>query len=126
MKITGFRPILITKDAETAVKIFEDLGFERRHSKKNIEEGNYESFIMRDANSNRMVVLNSKTTPKDFVAVSISVDNFQEAYDFFIDHGFINPRGDKVTETGSSASTLLRSPSGFAVMLSQHIRKEEK
>ena len=123
MKITGFRPILITKDAENAVKLFEDLGFKRRHNKKNIEDGQFESIIMRDDDGNRMVVLESKNTVKDIVAVSVSVDNFQEAYDFFIAHGFVNSRGEKVTNTSSSASTMLLSPSGFPVMLSQHIRK---
>ena len=39
MKITGFRPIIITKDAGSAVKLFEELGFETRHSKKAIEDG---------------------------------------------------------------------------------------
>ena len=32
MKITGFNPLIVTKDAEAAIKMFEELGFERRHS----------------------------------------------------------------------------------------------
>lgn len=122
MKVTGFRPLLITKDAEAAAKVFEDLGFQRRHSKKNIDDGQFESIIMRDAEGNRMVVLQSNNVQKDITAVSMNVDNFQEAYDFFIAHGFKNSRGEKVTDTGTSATTLLLSPSGFPIMLTQHIK----
>ena len=31
MKITSFNPLIVTKDAESAAKLFEELGFERRH-----------------------------------------------------------------------------------------------
>ena len=37
MKITGFCPIIVTKDQESVVKTFEALGFERRHKKTDIE-----------------------------------------------------------------------------------------
>ena len=64
--------------------------------------------------------------PQDLTAVNINVDNFQEAYDFLISKGFVNPRGDKVTDTSSSRATMLFAPSGFPVNIAQHIRKEEK
>ena len=57
---------------------------------------------------------------------SMNVDDFQEAYDFFIAHGFVNPRGDKVTDTSSSKATMLFSPSGFPINITQHIKKEDK
>ena len=38
MKITGFCPIIVTKDQESVVKTFEALGFERRHRKNHIAE----------------------------------------------------------------------------------------
>ena len=123
MKITGFRPIIITKDAGSAVKLFEELGFETRHSKKAIEDGSYDSFILRNGDANRLVVLASKTIPRDLTGVSISVDDFQAAYDLLLAHGFVNSRGaDRVTETGSSRSALLLSPTGYAVMLTQHVK----
>ena len=31
MKITTFNPQIVTKYAESIIKLFEDLGFERRH-----------------------------------------------------------------------------------------------
>ncbi len=69
------------------------------------------------------MVLASKTIPRDLTGVSISVDDFQAAYDLLLAHGFVNSRGaDRVTETGSSRSTLLLSPTGYAVMLTQHVK----
>ena len=38
MKITTFNPQIVTKDAESIVKVFEALGFERRHHQEGIGE----------------------------------------------------------------------------------------
>ena len=122
MKITGFCPIIVTKDAEAAMSVFEALGFERRHTKKDIEGGSNTAYAMKDANGNRIAIASSETIPQDLTAVNINVDNFQEAYDFFISKGFVNPRGDKVTDTSSSRATMLFSPSGFAVNIAEHIK----
>lgn len=124
MKITGFRPLIVTKNAEAAIKVFEELGFERHHTKTDIEGGDNTAFVMKDKNGNRVHIASSETIPRDLTAISINVDNFQEAYDFFIAHGFINPRGEnRVTDTKSSRATMLFSPSGFAVNISEHIKK---
>ena len=32
MKITGFNPLVITPKFDDAVKVFEDLGFEKKHA----------------------------------------------------------------------------------------------
>ena len=122
MKITGFCPLIVTKDAEAAVKVFESLGFERRHTKTDIEDGKNTAFALKDANGNRINIASSETIPQDLTAVNINVDNFQEAYDFLISKGFINPRGDKVTDTSSSRATLLFAPSGFAVNIAEHLK----
>ena len=50
MKITGFRPLIVTKDQESVVKLFEELGFERRHKKTDIEAGANVAVAMKDAN----------------------------------------------------------------------------
>ena len=36
MKITTFNPLILTKDPESAIKVFEELGFKRRHTKEGI------------------------------------------------------------------------------------------
>ena len=125
MKITGFCPLIVTKDQESVVKVFEELGFERRHRKTDIEGGANVAVAMKDANGNRVSVASSETIPQDLTGITINVDNFQEAYDFFIGKGFINPRGDKVTDTSSSRATMLFAPSGFAVTISEHLKDRD-
>ena len=106
------------------MKIFEDLGFEKKHTKTDIEGGDNTNYAMKDANGNRINIASSETIPQDITSMSINVDNFQEAYDFLIAHGFVNPRGDKVTDTSSSRATMLIAPSGFPVTISEHIMKD--
>ena len=125
MKITGFCPMIVTRDPEAAMKVFEALGFERRHTKTGIEEGRVTNYSMKDANGFRINIVHSEKVEQDVQGITMNVDNFQEAYDFFLAHGFVNPRGDKVTDTGSSRATMVFSPSGFAVNISQHIKKED-
>ena len=40
--------------------------------------------------------------------------------------GFKNAQGDKITNTPSSVATMMVSPSGFAINVGEHIRKEEE
>lgn len=122
MKITGFCPIIVTQNQEAAVKVFEALGFERRHHKTDIEEGRNESIAMKDANGNRINIASSKIIPRDLTAININVDDFDEAYALLLSLGFVNSRGDKVTETPSAKSTMLFSESGFGITLTQHIK----
>lgn len=77
---------------------------------------------MKDANGNRITVSSTTKDRPDITAISINVDNFQEVYDFFIGKGFIDPRGGKLTDTSSSTDTMLISPSGFAVVITEHIK----
>ncbi len=126
MKITGFCPLIVTKDPEATMKVFEELGFERRHTKKDIEDGTVTSYAMKDQNGFRINIAASDNMEKDLTSMSVNVDNFQEAYDFLISKGFVNPRGDKVTDTSSSRATMLISPSGFPITISEHIKKENR
>ena len=125
MKITGFRPLIVTKDVEAVLKVFEDLGFERNHTKKDIEDGQNTNYSLKDADGNRINIASSERVPQDLLSININVDNFDEAYEFFISHGFRNTRGDKVTKTSSSVDTYLIAPSGFAITLTQHLKEND-
>ena len=50
MKITGFNPMILTKeaDAEANIKLFEELGFERRHNKINEMEVAFDEVRMKN------------------------------------------------------------------------------
>ena len=126
MNVTGFCPMILTKDPESVMKVFEALGFERRHTKTDIHDGRNINYVMKDANGNRVNIAKTEKFPKDAVSLSINVDDFQAAYDLLLDQGFIDPRGGQTTETSSSKDTFLLAPSGFPVTLTQHIRKDEQ
>lgn len=102
--------------------MFEELGFEKRHTKEDVEGGANVTVAMKDANGNRVSVSNSADLPQDLTGIAINVDNFQEAYDYFIGKGFVDPRAGTVTDTSSSKATMLFAPSGFAVVISEHLK----
>ena len=62
--------------------------------------------------------------PQDMTLIRMNVDDFSEAYDILIRHGFKNTRGDGTVETGYSRSATMVSPSGFTIVLVEHIKKD--
>ena len=54
----------------------------------------------------------------------MNVNDFDEAFEFLTSKGFKNAQGEKITDTGSSKATMMVSPSGFAINLIEHIRKD--
>ena len=121
MKITGFRPLIVTKNTAEIIALFEALGFERRHTKTGIND-DVTAVAMKDENGFRVNVAQSGQIPQDLTAIAMNVDNFEEAYEFLTARGFKNAQSGKVTETGSSKATLMISPSGFGISLSEHIK----
>jgi len=125
MKITSFNPSIVTKDIEGVVKVFEALGFEKKHNPTGTSAaGNeYVSYRMVDGNGFHVDVSTS-TAPRDtdLTTIRMNVDNFDEAYDFLIAHGFEDKNNSSVTDTGSAKACILYAPSGFSINLIQHIK----
>ena len=119
MKITAFNPLILTKNADTYKKLFEDLGFEQRHNKTGEK---FDSFSMKNADGFRVDVTQADKIPQDMVTIRMNVDNFEEAYELLSAQGFTNINRDKVTDTGSSKAALMVSPSGVSISLTQHIK----
>ena len=127
MKITSFNPLILTKDAESVIALFEELGFERRHKKTGIN-GHVESVRMRLENEDGKIFhvdVASVPVPQDMTSIRMNVDDFDEAYKLLEDKGFKNAQGDKVTDTGSSRSTMMVSPSGFSISICKHIKDHD-
>lgn len=126
MKITTFNPMIVTKDAESVIKLFEELGFERRHKKTGINDKDISSVRMRytgeDGNIFHVDIAEAPV-PQDISTIRMNIDNFDEAFKFLEEKGFKNTQGDRVTETGSSRSTMMVSPSGFPINITEHIKK---
>ncbi len=126
MQITSFNPLIVTKDSENIIKLFEELGFERRHQKDGINDKDITSFDLKDPNGFRVNVTQVDTVPQDMTTIRMNVRDFNEAYELLKSKGFVNAQGDKITDTGSSISTMMVSPTGFSISISEHIRKEDK
>lgn len=127
MKITAFNPLILTKDAEATIALYEALGFERRHTKSGIE-GNVTSVTMRYTGDDGKVFnidVTEAPVPQDVTTIRMSVRGFDEAYQLLEERGFKNAQGDKITETGTSKATMMVSPSGIPISLTEHIRKED-
>ena len=122
MKITGFQPLIVSPEAEKLISLFEELGFEQRHEKTGINDKEISNVSMKDANGFRVDVTKGATVPKDLTAIRMNVDDFSEAYELLVKHGFKNAQGYRLTQTSSSTDTLMVSPSGFGIVLSQHIK----
>ena len=126
MTITTFNPQIVTQDPEAVIKLFEELGFEKHHTKEGIGKIDATAYRMKDANGFYIdISTSSLQLPQDSVVIRMNVDDFDEAYKLLQDHGFKNVFGDdRIAETGSSRNAVMSSPSGFKILLIQHIRKE--
>ena len=123
--MTTFNPTIVTRDAEPVIALFEALGFERTHRKTGIDGGDVSNVRMRYTNEDGKVFhvdISQTPVPQDITAIRMNVDNFDEANKMLEDRGFKNALGDKFTKTPSSVATMMISPSGFAVNVSQHIK----
>ena len=124
MKITTFNPQIITKDAEALVKLFEQLGFEKRHQQEGIGEFDVKGIRLKDANGFNLDISQPDTLPTghDLMAVRMNVDDFDEAYQLLVKNGFKNYYGDSTASTRTGKSAIMISPTGFVINLVQHIR----
>ena len=124
MKITTFNPQIITKDAEALVKLFEQLGFEKRHQQEGIGEFDVKGIRLKDANGFNLDISQPDTLPTghDLVAIRMNVDDFDESYQLLVKNGFRNYYGDSTASTRTGKSAIMISSTGFVINLVQHIK----
>ena len=124
MKITTFNPQIITKDAEALIKLFEQLGFEKRHQQEGIGEFDVKGIRLKDANGFNLDISQPDTLPTghDLMAIRMNVDDFDEAYQLLVKNGFKNYYGDSTASTRTGKSAIMISPTGFVINLVQHIK----
>lgn len=127
MEITTFNPMILSKNADEIIKLFEELGFERKHQVNNIDCKDISSTRMKDANGFHVDVARVESMERDMTTMRMNVRDFDEAYEFLKSRGFKNIRGeDHAVESKSARSCLMIAPSGFSIQLTQHIRKEDQ
>ena len=121
MKITTFNPQIITSDAESIVKVFEALGFERRHQQEGIGNLDVLGIRMKDSDGHYVDISEVDIGLKeDKVAIRMNVDNFDEAYEKLTSLGFKNIYGRHQVDTETAKSAMMISPGGFGINLVEH------
>ena len=126
MKITTFNPMILTQNAEEIIKLFEELGFEKRHA-PTVDTGKnlVTSVRMKDANGFYIDIAGVPGMTQDRTIIRMNVDDFDEAFELLTKMGFKRP--DTATkgniETEKNKSAMMISPSGFAFDLVQHYKE---
>lgn len=121
MKITTFNPLIVTKDAENTVKLFEELGFKKHHTKDEIGINAVTDYRMKNDDGFYVDIAQSDDQERTFIRINVS--DFEEAVEFFKSHGFRMARHEAAKDTidtGSSKFNIMVSPSGFIIALSYH------
>ena len=89
MKITSFSPLILTTDPENTIKLFEELGFEKRHTKDSLDgREDIVGVRMKDANGFYVDIVKSGKTTQDMITIRMNVDDFDEAREMLESHGF--------------------------------------
>ena len=104
MQITTFNPMILSPKAEEVIALFEELGFERRHQKDNIDDKDISSVRMKDSNGFHVDVARVESLPKDMTTMRMNVRDFEEAYELLKAHGFKNAKGE---DTVNSSCEIL-------------------
>ena len=121
MKITTFNPIIITSKTDDTVTLFEELGFEKRHHNEEVEDR--PSYRLKDANGFHIDVVQNDEAPKDRIVIRMNVDNFDEAHNILVAHGFKD--GPRMLDAESAKSMGMIAPSGFVIGLVEHKKDHE-
>ena len=125
MTITSFNPLIVTKDVAPVIALFEELGFEKRHTKEGISINNTTDVRMKDANGFHVDV--SQGTG-EWTMIRMNVDNLEEAIAFLEERGFHKARhavAKDTIDTGSSRFNIMVSASGFILAVSQHTKDRD-
>ena len=123
MKITTFNPAIITRDAESTIRLFEGLGFQQTHNKAENVDIEFSAHRMKNEGGFHVDVVEVPMIPQTYTAIRIKVDNFEEVYEFFMSKGFRDSKFAGPGTTASSKYAYLVSPTGVIFDVCQHIKK---
>ena len=122
MKITSFNPLIVSADPKNTIKLFEELGFVRRHRKGGLDgREDTTSIRMKDANGFYVDIVEAPSVERDMITIRMNVDDFDEAKKLLESHGFTASSQGNATDS-SSKSIGMFSPSGFSFSLVEHIK----
>lgn len=123
MKITSFNPSIVSTDPEKTIETFKSLGFEQKHHNSEASSKGNSATILESPEGYRIGIYSTEISPRSFAAIHMNVDNIDEAVAHFEKLGFVNrrPNGEG---NRSARATMLFAPEGYAIEISEHIRKK--
>lgn len=123
MNITSFNPLIISADPESTIKLFEELGFVRRHKKDDVDgREDTVGVRMKDANGFYVDIVEAPNVKQDTITIRMNVNDFDAAKSLLEEHGFTaSPQG--VASDSSSKAIGMSSPTGFSFSLVEHLKK---
>ncbi|MDO4798646.1 MAG: hypothetical protein Q4A01_11590 [Coriobacteriales bacterium] len=122
MKITSFNPLIVSADPENTIKLFEALGFARRHKKGELDgREDTTSTRMKDANGFYVDIVAAPGVERDMMTIRMNVDDFDEAKKLLESHDFTASSQGDATDS-SSRSIGMYSPTGFSFSLVEHLK----
>ena len=119
MKITAFYPQIISKDAYSAIKLFEALGFEQIPDNNGSGTFSFYAIQMKDCNGFSVDVIEAEKMPgdRDCTAIRMNTDDFDATYQYLIGKGF-RETGDFILNTPPCRKyVFLISPTGLLIDL---------
>ena len=120
MKITSFNPLIVTKDPEQVIQLFEAIGFEKGHQKTGISNLEITGVRMKNAEG-FCVDIGTGDFPQDRMLIRMNVDNMEEAVELLMAHGFKRaPEFKDTVDTPTSRFNIMISPSGFTFNVIEH------
>jgi len=124
MKNTGVNPLILAMDLESAISLFEDLGFEKSHIITINECGkNITSVCMRNAEGESIDLARVEDLPDDITLLHMDEEVSEDAYEFFSDNGSRdNCDYERSFDTRNDFSSEFVSTSGFAFDLCQYYK----
>ena len=125
MKITSFNPLIVTTKQAECRELFEALGFEERHNKVSGVSEDINTVRMKDPNGFHVDITKVNELDRDMTIIRMNVDDLDEACRLLTAHGF-KAVDNSASLTPSSKSVLMVSPSGFAIDIVKHIKKEDR
>ena len=105
------------------MNLFRELGFEQAHNKTGNVDVEFSAHRMKNASGFHVDVVEVPVIPQTYTAIRINVDNYEEAYEFFMSKGFREAKGFSPSTTASSKYAYLVSPSGFIIDVCEHIHR---
>ena len=120
MKSTTFNPLVLAMDLESAISLFEMLGFEMVHCITVLENGiEITNYCMKDSADYTVDLARVEGLPDDITFINFDVDEEDEEYEKLMSRNMMIPMGDHKASVRIKEPDCMISTSGFSFDICQ-------